>query len=106
HLASLFPSPPNARPFPYPTLFRSRTVIAAIAIARRRALGTPTAPRFATPAGAINTAVQGGFGMPPDKRGIGPVGPDTALVGRHADRKSTRLNSSHEWSSYAVFCLK
>src|SRR6266849_10015626 len=25
---------------------------------------------------------------------------------RHRDRKSTRLNSSHEWSSYAVFCLK
>src|SRR5438105_6172479 len=23
-----------------------------------------------------------------------------------ADRKSTRLNSSHEWSSYAHFCLK
>src|SRR5207247_10865104 len=23
-----------------------------------------------------------------------------------ADRKSTRLNSSHEWTSYAVFCLK
>src|SRR5438105_5428623 len=22
------------------------------------------------------------------------------------DRKSTRLNSSHEWRSYAVFCLK
>src|SRR5207247_3837730 len=22
------------------------------------------------------------------------------------DRKSTRLNSSHEWMSYAVFCLK
>src|SRR5438105_165934 len=22
------------------------------------------------------------------------------------DRKSTRLNSSHEWSSYAVLCLK
>src|SRR5438105_10468294 len=22
------------------------------------------------------------------------------------DRKSTRLNSSHEWKSYAVFCLK
>src|SRR5207247_10872181 len=27
----------------------------------------------------------------------------TALAG---DRKSTRLNSSHEWISYAVFCLK
>src|SRR5438105_11491461 len=26
--------------------------------------------------------------------------------GRHGDRKSTRLNSSHEWISYAVFCLK
>src|SRR5207247_7880772 len=25
---------------------------------------------------------------------------------QHADRKSTRLNSSHEWISYAVFCLK
>src|SRR6266536_1519826 len=24
----------------------------------------------------------------------------------HQDRKSTRLNSSHEWISYAVFCLK
>src|SRR5207247_9838207 len=28
--------------------------------------------------------------------------PLTAL----SDRKSTRLNSSHEWISYAVFCLK
>src|SRR5438105_9976209 len=25
---------------------------------------------------------------------------------RFSDRKSTRLNSSHEWISYAVFCLK
>src|SRR5215207_10188218 len=25
---------------------------------------------------------------------------------RCSDRKSTRLNSSHEWISYAVFCLK
>src|SRR6266536_1424222 len=27
-------------------------------------------------------------------------------LGRNKDRKSTRLNSSHEWISYAVFCLK
>src|SRR5207247_9299096 len=27
-------------------------------------------------------------------------------AGRGPDRKSTRLNSSHEWISYAVFCLK
>src|SRR5438105_12201087 len=26
--------------------------------------------------------------------------------GQQSDRKSTRLNSSHEWISYAVFCLK
>src|SRR5438105_14108791 len=29
--------------------------------------------------------------------------PDAYAAG---DRKSTRLNSSHEWISYAVFCLK
>src|SRR5215207_10872013 len=28
------------------------------------------------------------------------------MVVEHQDRKSTRLNSSHEWISYAVFCLK
>src|SRR5207248_8027973 len=28
------------------------------------------------------------------------------LEDRHTDRKSTRLNSSHRTSSYAVFCLK
>src|SRR5437588_4092149 len=34
--------------------------------------------------------------------GDGGVGADA----RHLDRKSTRLNSSHTVSSYAVFCLK
>src|SRR5438105_9063968 len=29
-----------------------------------------------------------------------------AIQGSEQDRKSTRLNSSHEWISYAVFCLK
>src|SRR5438105_9773728 len=29
-----------------------------------------------------------------------------SLLKPAADRKSTRLNSSHEWISYAVFCLK
>src|SRR5438105_7350909 len=32
--------------------------------------------------------------------------PTTALDVMVQDRKSTRLNSSHEWISYAVFCLK
>src|SRR5437660_6373061 len=34
------------------------------------------------------------------------VGVDEAAVERTADRKSTRLNSSHVAISYAVFCLK
>src|SRR5207247_4977384 len=32
--------------------------------------------------------------------------PGEYIDARQADRKSTRLNSSHEWISYAVFCLK
>src|SRR5438105_9492013 len=28
------------------------------------------------------------------------------VIDQFPDRKSTRLNSSHEWISYAVFCLK
>src|SRR5690606_39542667 len=38
-----------------------------------------------------------------NKRGIGFFVADDALK---QDRKSTRLNSSHVKSSYAVFCLK
>src|SRR5207247_2842534 len=30
---------------------------------------------------------------------------DADRVAHSEDRKSTRLNSSHEWISYAVFCL-
>src|SRR5690606_42107043 len=32
--------------------------------------------------------------------------PYSLMIGCHADRKSTRLNSSHVKISYAVFCLK
>src|SRR6266511_5054507 len=35
-----------------------------------------------------------------------PPGPTGGLRDRPGDRKSTRLNSSHVKSSYAVFCLK
>src|SRR5688572_14312362 len=34
------------------------------------------------------------------------AGPAAAVAGARADRKSTRLNSSHSQISYAVFCLK
>src|SRR5258708_11529227 len=40
-------------------------------------------------------------------RRIELIGMDLALGGdQHVDRKSTRLNSSHQIISYAVFCLK
>src|SRR5258707_7234851 len=45
---------------------------------------------------------------PPHRRS-GKGHPDRASArgcGRHIDRKSTRLNSSHANISYAVFCLK
>src|SRR5438105_8437930 len=31
---------------------------------------------------------------------------DWSTTNVFSDRKTTRLNSSHEWISYAVFCLK
>src|SRR2546429_6261998 len=34
------------------------------------------------------------------------VGGRTGIIERAQDRKSTRLNSSHGYISYAVFCLK
>src|SRR2546429_4631506 len=43
-------------------------------------------------------------GLPPQNRPC-PVGL-TSFGLRKADRKSTRLNSSHGYISYAVFCLK
>src|SRR2546422_3997602 len=41
---------------------------------------------------------------PASRRSSSP--PISAATGRPADRKSTRLNSSHGYISYAVFCLK
>src|SRR5438105_5299181 len=37
---------------------------------------------------------------------MNPTGSRPRCRFRRIDRKSTRLNSSHEWTSYAVFCLK
>src|SRR5207247_6764879 len=42
-----------------------------------------------------------GLAGPPAERNLFLV-----TLGSPLDRKSTRLNSSHEWISYAVFCLK
>src|SRR2546429_2845394 len=60
--------------------------------------------------GAIRTALVGNAGGMWAAQIAAMVGvhlPITPLVHQHlADRKSTRLNSSHGYISYAVFCLK
>src|SRR2546422_2322968 len=41
-----------------------------------------------------------------EHHGLGDDRRDLVTALRHQDRKSTRLNSSHGYISYAVFCLK
>src|SRR2546428_6887194 len=88
--------PPRSTLFPYTTLFRSvpgdRTALdAGREGGRRPPAAARGAPRAESPgvAGAAR-----------------PAGPDTRETLRAEDRKSTRLNSSHDQISYAVFCLK
>src|SRR5256885_8950776 len=77
--------PPRSTLFPYTTLFRSMKDLFAAAVHYRESRGIHGA--------ALS-----------DGERLLVVAED---VGRHnADRKSTRLNSSHLVISYAVFCLK
>src|SRR5205809_1486322 len=69
--------PPRSTLFPYTTLFRSPRV--------RRARAEQVVLGVGNPGAALS-----GGGDPPPR----------------GDRKSTRLNSSHGYISYAVFCLK
>src|SRR5258708_8256380 len=69
--------PPRSTLFPYTTLFRS-------GLMRAKDLVTDALSRRA------------------DTIRIEPKGPQAVVT----DRKSTRLNSSHQIISYAVFCLK
>src|SRR5699024_12349903 len=73
--------------FPYTTLFRSRTCQSALIFSICSAVGFPS---------AATSACQ----LPPSTISV----PRPAIL--VADRKSTRLNSSHDSISYAVFCLK
>src|SRR5690606_42149745 len=82
------PRPPCSTLFPYTTLFRSRGD-GLLGRAHRRS--RPCRPR-------------GGGGYRNAKGGSRDV--VSIHRSRHADRKSTRLNSSHVKISYADFCLK
>src|SRR2546429_6818648 len=86
--------PPRSTLFPYTTLFRSRFRNAETAVPRTNPSWTiaviqPTAEELSCQRA--------------------PSWDDTALAANQSDiqdRKSTRLNSSHGYISYAVFCLK
>src|SRR5687768_18136816 len=80
--------PPRSTLFPYTTLFRSVNVAA---IAHR-----------AVEAGVVGNAAEIGIGREVVALPVRAV----LRVADKADRKSTRLNSSHGYISYAVFCLK
>src|SRR2546422_7987274 len=62
----------------------------------------PSQPRYFPPKNGFRF---GFFTIPPDTRtSVDPISTSSAL--EEIDRKSTRLNSSHGYISYAVFCLK
>src|SRR3712207_7923030 len=92
--------PPRSTLFPYTTLFRSLGGLtrADLAALRRRRVGYVFQDFNLIPAltAAENVALP---------RELDGVRTRTALR-EAADRKSTRLNSSHANISYAVFCLK
>src|SRR3712207_7978741 len=87
--------PPRSTLFPYTTLFRSPRS-EEVVLRRGRGL-LRTHPR--TPVGLLPTESRP---LPPRNAQLSLQGSDPRSG---ADRKSTRLNSSHANISYAVFCL-
>src|SRR3989440_5334359 len=87
--------PPRSTLFPYTTLFRSVTE-ASTRFARSEICGA--VGRIATPPRAVEISK--------GRRRQAMEGKLISGVGMTRDRKSTRLNSSHDQISYAVFCLK
>src|SRR5258708_21479127 len=82
--------PPRSTLFPYTTLFRSPQISGC-------EFGFLRLPGRAP-------LVELALGKPDVKRAL--VGVENDHVAVKGDRKSTRLNSSHQIISYAVFCLK
>src|SRR3712207_8907393 len=88
--------PPRSTLFPYTTLFRSSAKRGAWAL---EVLAPAEKIAMSSPAGSAVAASSTGISSPPHGRGL-------PAERAEADRKSTRLNSSHANISYAVFCLK
>src|SRR2546422_7869389 len=90
--------PPRSTLFPYTTLFRSRAREAVLEILesqnRCAAWFQQAEPHAARKFRSLRYTID-------------DSGPQyTFKIQNAADRKSTRLNSSHGYISYAVFCLK
>src|SRR2546429_6434456 len=85
--------PPRSTLFPYTTLFRSVRATSAAATAGN-----------ARTRSRLGKADGGAAESHPKRRASGVE--TTAAGAAERDRKSTRLNSSHGYISYAVFCLK
>src|SRR5688572_31412294 len=87
----MIPRPPRSTLFPYTTLFRSE-VAGADAAGGRFRKGPDHQIAGGMAVGVVDL--------------LEPVEVEERDRERRADRKSTRLNSSHSQISYAVFCLK
>src|SRR5258708_14918254 len=87
--------PPRSTLFPYTTLFRSYIGCEADDLSVALAFNRKINP--------FGTAIRAMFGSDVGHWDVIDVG-DVVVEAR--DRKSTRLNSSHQITSYAVFCLK
>src|SRR5258708_31824591 len=85
--------PPRSTLFPYTTLFRSRPVEGRQSNGLRRRHLRATRGRLDAIHPTRTSRPDGLFGSHRPEVRVG-------------DRKSTRLNSSHQIISYAVFCLK
>src|SRR2546429_1152541 len=82
--------PPRSTLFPYTTLFRS--------VAQERRGARDCQSRSEQPHSGPQV-------FDSEIRSCGTIPPDL-ISESNTDRKSTRLNSSHGYISYAVFCLK
>src|SRR5947208_12512378 len=98
--------PPNSTLFPYTTLFRSAVPRGEASGHRNRGRGelrpVGDLPRVA----GVTPALE--WCRPATPYGVEIRSFHAAVVqrrGEQRDRKSTRLNSSHQIISYAVFCL-
>src|SRR5687768_18337024 len=91
--------PPISTLFPYTTLFRSDVIAVYRQYRDFHLVGRAFVQKGSThgAAGELESAVRW------LRKGLGLLDPTRE---RRLDRKSTRLNSSHGYISYAVFCLK